>query len=75
MHRSARTEASNHFAQALELVRTLPHTTTRINQELQLLIVMGAALTASKGYRDAEVELVYEEVRELLPQAEETPHG
>jgi len=73
MHRSARTEASNHFAQALELVRTLPHTTTRINQELQLLIVMGAALTASKGYRDAEVERVYEEVRELLPQAEETP--
>ena len=73
MHRSARTEASNHFAQALELVRTLPHTTTRINQELQLLIVMGAALTASKGYRGAEVERVYEEVRELLPQAEETP--
>ena len=74
MQRSARSEASNHFAQALELLRTLPSSPTRINQELQLLIVRGGALSGSKGYRDSEVEQVYAQIRELLPQAEETPH-
>jgi predicted ATPase len=74
MQRSARSEASNHFAQALELLRTLPSSPTRINQELQLLIVLGGALSGSKGYRASEVEQVYAQVRELLPQAEETPH-
>ena len=74
MHRSARTEAYNHFAQALELVRTLPNSPTRINQELQLLIVLGGALVATKGYSIPEVEQVYAQARELLPQAEETPH-
>jgi len=73
LRRSARGEAGNYFAQALELLRTLPSSPQRINQELQLLIVLGGGLTASKGYRVAEVEEVYAQVRELLPQAEESP--
>jgi class 3 adenylate cyclase/predicted ATPase len=74
MQRSARGEAGTHFAQALELLRTLPHSPQRINQELQLLIVLGGALSGSKGYRNAEVERVYAQIRDLLPQAEETPY-
>ena len=73
MRRSARSEAGNYFAQALDLLRTLPHSANRINQELQLLIVRGGALITSNGYRGAEVEQVYNELRELLPQAEEAP--
>ncbi|MBM4258076.1 MAG: zinc-ribbon domain-containing protein [Deltaproteobacteria bacterium] len=72
LRRSARDEASNHFAGALELLRTLPRSPQRINRELQLLIVRGGALITGKGYRVPEVEHIFNEVRELLPQAEES---
>jgi predicted ATPase len=57
--RSAPAEAVEHLSRALELLRRQPHTLERDQQELALLIALGAPLTASKGYSVPEVEETY----------------
>ena len=63
--RSAYTEAVNHFTAALELLKTLPDTPKRIQQELTLQLALGPALGHSKGYTIPEVEQIYTRAREL----------
>jgi class 3 adenylate cyclase/tetratricopeptide (TPR) repeat protein len=63
--RSASTEAIAHLTRALELVRRQPESADRRQLELELLIALGAPLTAAKGYSVPEVEEVYTRAAEL----------
>ena len=62
---SAYTEAIRDLNHALDLLPALPHNPDRPQQELTLLISLGACLMATKGYAAPEVERVYTRAREL----------
>ncbi len=70
---SANVEAINHLTKGLELLRTLPDTPERAQQELLLQTTLGPALMATKGYAAPEVEKAYARARELCQQAGEAP--
>ena len=72
--RSAYTEAITHLTTALELLKTLPDTPERTQQELNLQITLGTALIATKGWAAPEVGRAYARARELCRQVGETPH-
>jgi predicted ATPase len=71
--RSAHAEAIAHLTKGLELLKALPDTPERTQQELTLQIALGGPLMATKGYGAPEVEGVYVRARELCRQAGETP--
>ena len=73
IQRSANAEAISHLTKGLELLKTLPDTPGRAQQELTLQITLGAPLQATKGYGAPEVEKVYTRARELCQQVGETP--
>ena len=73
IERSANVEAVGHFTKGLELLKTLPDTPGRTQQELMLQITLGVPLAAIKGYAAPEVERTYARARELCQQAGETP--
>lgn len=66
--RSANTEAIQHLTRGLELLKTLPDTPERAQQELALQITLGAPLIATKGYAAPEAEQVYARAQELCRQ-------
>ncbi len=70
--RSANAEAISHLDKALELLKTLPDTLDRAQQELTLQIAYGSASMA-KGYGVPGVEKAYARARELCQQLGETP--
>jgi predicted ATPase len=71
--RSANAEAITHLTIALELLKTLPDTPERAQQELTLQITLGTPLKATKGYAAPEVEKTYTRAWELCQQLWETP--
>jgi predicted ATPase/class 3 adenylate cyclase len=73
VQRSANVEASIHLTTALELLKTLPDTFKRAQQELMLQITQAAALQATRGYAAPEVERAYQRARDLCRQVGETP--
>jgi hypothetical protein len=66
-------EAVSHLTQGLDLLPSLPDTHERTRQELDLLVALGPALMATRGYAAPEVEHTYTRARELCCQVEETP--
>src|SRR5713101_7398985 len=70
---SANSETISHLTKGLELLKTLPDTPERAQQELTLHIALGGPLVATKGYTAPEVERVYARARELYRQVGETP--
>jgi len=72
VQRSAYVEAIAHFNAALELLKTLPDTAGRTRQELDLQVILGPVLIATKGYAAPEVEKAYTRARELCQQVGET---
>ena len=58
-------EAAEHATRALNVLRVLPDSSERIERELELHGVLGAALTATKGFADPEVVRTYARAREL----------
>ncbi|MBI3798262.1 MAG: AAA family ATPase, partial [Deltaproteobacteria bacterium] len=73
IQRSAHVEAITHFTKGLELLKTLPDTRERAQQELTLQLALGAPLIATKGYAAQEVGTAYTRARELCQQLGETP--
>ncbi len=73
VQRSANAEAISHLTAALELLKTLPDTPERAQQELTLQVALGVPLAATKGYATPEVERTYTRARELCQQIGETP--
>jgi class 3 adenylate cyclase/predicted ATPase len=72
-NRSAFVEATRHFNTGIELLKTLPDTPARTQQELALYIGLGAALIATKGHSSVEVEHAYLKAQALCLQMDETP--
>jgi tetratricopeptide (TPR) repeat protein len=58
-HRSAFTEALEHYGAALELLKAMPVTPEGDRQELKLLVATGLPLAATKGYGAKEPESAY----------------
>jgi predicted ATPase len=73
MARSSHSEAVGLFASALGLLKTLPETPERIQQELVLQLGLGPALQSIKGWSAPEVDAAYTRARELCRQLGETP--
>jgi class 3 adenylate cyclase/predicted ATPase len=73
VERSANLEAIRHFTNGLEVLKTLPETLARAQQELALQIALGVPLIAARGYGAAEVEGAYIRARELCQQVGDTP--
>ncbi|MBI3301580.1 MAG: AAA family ATPase, partial [Deltaproteobacteria bacterium] len=73
IQRSAHVEAISHLTKGLELLKTLPDTPERTQQELRLQSALGAPLIATKGYAAPEVGQAYTRARELCRQVGETP--
>jgi TOMM system kinase/cyclase fusion protein len=71
--RSAHVEAIRHLTKGLELLKALPDTPERAQQELSLQITLGAPLVATKGWAASEVGKAYTRARELCRQVGETP--
>src|SRR5439155_15127624 len=71
--RSAHVEAMAHLTRGLEVLKTLPDTPERTQQELVLQTTLGPALLATKGYAAPEVGRVYARAQELCQQVGETP--
>ena len=71
--RSALREAAEHFATALRLLDTLPDAPGRARQALDVQILYGQALAATKGYGAGEVIEAFDRARELAQQAGATP--
>jgi len=72
IQRSAHSEAITHFNAALDLLKTLPETAERVQQELGLEIALGTALTPIKGAAAPEVETAYTRARQLSHKGAET---
>jgi predicted ATPase len=71
--RSAHVEAISHLTKGLEVLKALPDTAERAPRELDLQLVLGLALIATKGQAAPEVGHVYTRARELCQQAREAP--
>jgi class 3 adenylate cyclase/tetratricopeptide (TPR) repeat protein len=71
--RSAYVEAINHLTKGLELLKPLPDTPERVQQELTLQLALSAPLIVTKGYESPEVEKSITRARELCQQMGETP--
>jgi class 3 adenylate cyclase/predicted ATPase len=63
--RSAYLEGTKHFTTGIELLKTLPDTPERAQQELALHIALGAALIVIRGHASTEVEKAYLKAHEL----------
>jgi class 3 adenylate cyclase/predicted ATPase len=74
LQRSANPEAVRHLMKGLDLLATLPETSARVQQELELRVALGPAMMATKGWAAPEVEQTYARARALCQQVGETPH-
>jgi predicted ATPase len=70
---SANVEAISHLSRGLELLKTLPDTPRRTQQELALQVALGVPLRAVRGLAAPEVGRAYGRARELCEQVGETP--
>lgn len=68
---SASLEAIRHLGSALELLKRLPDTPERAEQELALELAIGPALMAARGYAAPEVEATYARALALCDQVGE----
>jgi class 3 adenylate cyclase/predicted ATPase len=73
IEQSANVEAIAHLNKGLEVLRTLPETSERAEQEIGIQIALGVPLIATKGYGAPEVEDAYTRARELSRGIGETP--
>jgi tetratricopeptide (TPR) repeat protein len=73
IERSANLEAIEHLTRGLDVLKTLPDTPKRAQQELNLQTTLGSALMVVKGYAVPEVLQAYTRARELCQQVGETP--
>jgi tetratricopeptide (TPR) repeat protein len=73
IERSANLEAISHLARGLEVLKTLPDTAERPQQELLMQTALASAFIAVKGQGAQEVEHAYARAHELCQQVGDTP--
>jgi predicted ATPase len=71
--RSAYMEAVAHLTRGLELLKALPDTPERAQQELMLQVALSTPLMLTRGWAAPEVGRVHSRARELCRQIGETP--
>jgi predicted ATPase len=64
-------EAINHLRQGLELLQTLPETPQRLQREVDMLIALGASLSATRGSGSPEVGETYTRAQHLCQYLED----
>lgn len=69
----ANAEAVRHLTQGLDLLQALPTSPERLQQELDMRVVLGPALMATQGFGAQEVGHSYARARELCQRLGETP--
>jgi class 3 adenylate cyclase/tetratricopeptide (TPR) repeat protein len=72
LRRSAFEESVGHLHQALRYFRRLPEAARKVEEELRLLVLLGQALVAARGYAAPEVEQLYARVADLFPDVKDT---
>ncbi|HSF30639.1 MAG TPA: AAA family ATPase [Candidatus Tectomicrobia bacterium] len=72
LRRYANREAIEHLTKGLALIHNLPETPERTREELDLLIALGPALMAARGYGALEVERTYAQALRLCQHGGET---
>jgi predicted ATPase len=72
LERSAHVEAISHLTKGLEMLKALPNTPERIQQELGLQLTLGIPLSATRGYAAPEVAHLYTRAQELCQHLGET---
>ena len=70
LHRWAQVEAINHLTRGLELLTTRPETPERLQHELDLLVLLGAAWARLRGWAAPEVGQAYTRARVLCQRLE-----
>jgi predicted ATPase len=65
IQRSAHVEAISHLTKGLESLKTLPKTSERVQQEVDMLIALGTSLRATKGNAASDVGQIYARARHL----------
>jgi tetratricopeptide (TPR) repeat protein len=73
VQRSANAEAITRLTTALELLKTLPDASERIQQELTLQVALGAPVSALHGFGSLPVGKIYSRALELCQQVGEAP--
>ncbi|MGH8583208.1 MAG: hypothetical protein ACREWG_10575, partial [Gammaproteobacteria bacterium] len=73
LRHAAHREAADHLTKGLALLKTLPETPERTQQELRLQVALSAPLAMTKGYAAPEVGRAYSRARALSQEVEETP--
>ena len=68
-------EAAEHARRALGPLESLPDSPERLQQELGIQVLLGAALTAIRGYAVPEVARAYARARDLCAQLGDTPQS
>jgi predicted ATPase len=71
--RSANLEAIAHLTKVLNVLRALPDSSQRSQQELAFQVNLGMSLTSAKGYSAPDVRRAYARARDLCEQLGETP--
>jgi predicted ATPase len=70
IERSAYVEATSHLRQGLALLQTLPESLEHTQQEVDMLIALGASRMATKGHAAPEVEQTYLRAQHLCAHLE-----
>jgi predicted ATPase len=73
LRRYGNTEAIQHLTKGLTLLKTLPDTPERTQNELELLLTLGPVLMAAKGYGASEIAHTYTQALQLCQQVGDTP--
>src|SRR5262245_13519335 len=73
LERSAHVEAISHLTKGIELLKALPITPERTQQELELRLTLGLPLSATQGYAAPAVAHTYTRAQELCQLLGETP--
>jgi predicted ATPase len=73
MQRSVYADAISSFTAAIDLLPSLPDNLERIQRELQLQLLVGGALSATRGWAAPEVERAYFRARDLCERLGDRP--
>ena len=73
IERSAYVEAKAYLTRGLDVLKELPDTPERTQQELALQVSLGVPMMVTKGYASPEVQRTYGRARELCLQVGDTP--
>jgi class 3 adenylate cyclase/tetratricopeptide (TPR) repeat protein len=68
--RGTNLEAISHLHRALEMLEALPDNAQRGDRELEILMLLGPVLLATRGWSSAEAKNVYERARALCQNAD-----